>query len=154
MFAIVSWVIIFIVYLYLHEFAGHYLTNLICGIHINQMMVNWDLFFPLGITITDSNISPPRISYFMGGAVAALIILSFSLICYIIYKRKTNEHLFLLFSNGIGFVCMGVIETFTEPFFPKYHGTLIDGIILLIVSITVPIVINKIHHRKYNLRNS
>ena len=151
--AISSWFIGFYVYWWLHEFAGHYLINLLCGIHTNQMKVvgiriNDILILPTHINYI--NVEIPRISLFMGGAVSALILISVSLIFLKIYNTRRQERFFVIFSVLLGIACIGLVETIVEPFFPVYHRMLTNSIVLIAISIIVPIFINNIHKRKAN----
>ena len=146
------WLAVFYAYFWLHELAGHYLTNIVSGMKMSQMYIDGlkiynVVILPLKVTYTE--IEPPRISAFMGGAVAAFVLISLSIIFILFYRKKKKERYFVLFSITLGIGCMGLIEVIVEPLFPTYHRSLTNALILLAVSISVPIIINLIHYHKY-----
>jgi len=118
----------------------------VIGIKANNIVL-----LPVGITVIDAE--TPRISRFTGGAIAALILISLSLVFYWLYKRKRQGRFFGLFSIILGIACIGLIEVFVEPFFPIYHRSLVNSIVLIAVAIIVPIIINIVHRRKHGELN-
>ena len=115
----------------------------IVGIRVGNLLI-----LPVAVSIIDSE--TPRISYFMGGATSALVLISASLVFFKLYKIRRKEHFFSLFSVTLGIACIGLLEIIIEPFFPNYHRTLLNSIVLIAVAIIVPIVINRVHLHKHN----
>ena len=115
----------------------------IIGLRVGNILI-----LPVAISIIDSE--TPRISHFMGGAISALVLISASLVFFKLYKIRRKERFFSLFSVTLGIACIGLLEIIIEPFFPDYHRTLLNAIILIAVAVIVPIVINRVHFHKHD----
>ena len=136
----VIWFPIFYAYWWLHE-LGHYLTNIISGMKMSQTYIigckiSNIIVWPYA---THTEIEPPRISLFMGGALAAFVLLSLSALFILIYRKNRKPHFFVLFSITLGIGLMGLLEMIVEPFFPVYHGTTLNALVLHGIAIIVPI---------------
>jgi hypothetical protein len=132
---IIFFFIIFASYLYLHEFAGHYLANLISGISPEQMEIIWLKIcninlLPFGIKYPQ-NIEPPSISYFAGGFIAGLLLLLLSILLFWkLYRKKRQELFWWFFTITLGFSCDGFTESIFEGFFLEYHRGILEASIL------------------------
>ena len=124
----------FILYFYLHEFAGHYLANLISGISIDQMEIIWfrtESFklLPFGITINDGEI--PKITPFAGGFVSCLILGLVSIFVFLRLYRKNKKELYWWFFNiTLAFSLVGFTEFIIEGFFPEFHRGIVEAMII------------------------
>ena len=141
------WLAIFMVYFYLHEFAGHFLVNWLSGIQISQMGVMWAeinhiKIFPFAISVI--GVGAPQastISRFSGGFMAGAILAILSSVLFRLYKDKMKLRFFWLFAVTLGFSLAGVAESIFEGFFLEYHRGKLESVILLFLIIGFPILL-------------
>ena len=85
----------------------------------------------------------------MGGAVAAFVLISLSVMFIFLYRKKLKGRYFVLFSITLGIGLTGLTEMIVEPLFPVYHRTLVNALILLAIAILVPIILNMLYRYKH-----
>jgi len=102
---------------------------------------------------TYTEIDPPQISLFIGGAVAAFVLLSLSAVFVIIYRKYHKPHFFILFSITLGIGFMGLMEIIVEPFFPVYHRTSLNALVLLGIAVIIPITSYILYRCKHTRAN-
>ena len=154
---VMFWFITLHVYLWLHEFAGHYFANLLSGISIDQMEIIWLKLYninisPWGVTVLDGE--PPKISYFAGGFVAGLLLLLLSILLFLrLYRKKKQELFWWFFAITLGFSGAGFTEFIIEGFYTEYHrsnvqqrGSLEFAIVLFFIFL-FPLLLSSWHYR-------
>ena len=143
------------IYCYLHEFAGHYLANLISGISTRQMEIIWLIEFehikivPLGIT--PINMETNQFSYFFGGFMSGSLLLVLSILFWKLYSKKLQKHFLWLFAFAASFSLAGFTESVVEGFFLEYHRGTIETVILIFYAIILPLIIILVHYKKHRL---
>ncbi len=138
------WSAIFIIYCYVHEFAGHYLANLLSGISAEQMEVIWIeshniKLFPIGITTL--NMEPLILSRFLGGFIGGSLLLSLSIMFRRLLNKTNNTFYRWLFAITLGFSLVGFTDCIFETFFLKYHRGYIETITIYIFAFGLPLVL-------------
>ena len=136
------WLAILVSYFYLHEFGGHYLANLLRGIHPEQMTILFFRLFgfipvPIGVTLLSG--SPSTFSHFFGGFMAGLILLVISIVFWSLYKKNRQGYRLDFFFITLSFSFVGFIECIFETFFLELHRGSLEISILAIFAILVPI---------------
>lgn len=141
---ILYWITVFIIYFYLHEFAGHYLANLIVGIPPEQMVVHFGGILPLSVEILDG--IPSTFTRFFGGFISGLILLLLTTVLWRLFKKKEQGIYFWYFAITLGFVCGGFTESIIEGFFLKYHRGALESVILISSTFGLPIILIVRHY--------
>lgn len=134
---IIWWAVAFYLYLLLHEFAGHYLANLLSGIPMEQMKITWEPLlninmFPYRVTVINGKV--PRISYFAGGFMSGLLLLLSVFLFLRIYRKNKQERFWWFFATTLCYALAGFIEFVIEGFFTKYHSGALE---MLIMSLSI-----------------
>ena len=142
---------------WLHEFTGHYVTNLIAGISHTQMTlaglhIGAVLVVPLRVDYYGVEI--PRISLFMGGAVAAIVLFALSSYFYILFKQRNRKLYLALFSITLGVGCFEIFDMITEAYFPSLHISQANLLIIFPLIIGVPILVYHIIQKRYSDRTA
>jgi len=139
--------ILFIAYPWLHE-AGHYAVLIFSGIPTDQMEIAWAPvpIIPIGINV--SGVEVPQISYFAGGFVAGISFLLLSFIFFWrIYRKTKQELIWWLFAISLGFAGVGFAEFVVEGFFTKYHGVVLEQVLVYIIPFIFPSLLAAWHYR-------
>ena len=148
---IAFWLILYNAYFWLHEFAGHYLANLLSGISPNQMEILWAKFNnlnirPVGVEVLEGGL--PQITYFAGGFVAGLIFLSLSIPFLWKFYRKTKQgHFWVIFAISLGFSGVGFTEFVFEGFFLEHHGSTLEKTLFNFFGYIFPSLLSGWHYR-------
>ena len=123
---------IFITYFYLHEFAGHYLANLILGVPIEQMAVHYNkfIFIPIPYAVQLLQGTPSTFTYFFGGFMSGILLLILSLLFLYLLNKKNQSNYWWLFAITFSFSLIGFTECIFETFFLEYHRGVIELLIL------------------------
>ncbi len=151
-FIIGFWFISFNGYHWIHEFAGHYLANLLCGVSINQMEIIWQRIIllninimPIAVTVLEGEI--PNITPFAGGFMAGLIFLILSLFIFWKVIRRKQEQFWWVFAIALGFSGSGFTEFVIEGFFREYHRGFLGTLLLAFFAFLFPMLLGIWHYR-------
>ena len=134
----------YIAYSYLHEY-GHYFAGLIDDIPAEKMTLHYEKLFniihyPTRIDLPGVDVS--KFFKFFGGFLAGTTMLIFSIIAFILHRKKNNTLLIYwsIFAITMGFAICGYIESIFEAFIPKLHGHPI-GILIGALAIFFPPIV-------------
>lgn len=144
-------VVAFTIYLWLHEIAGHYLSNLLSGVSPNQMEILWlrisNIYIsPWAVGILDGEI--PRITYFAGGFVAGLLFFLLSIFIFFrLYRKEKQNLLWAYFVITLGYSGVGFTEFIVEGFFTEYHRGVLEITLLAFFIVLFPPFLSAWHYR-------
>ena len=143
--AALFWFAFYIVYYYLHEY-GHYLAGLITDIPTEKMTVHYEIYFniiPYPTRIDLPGVDVSKFFKFFGGFLAGTTMLIFSLVAFILHRKKNNTLLtyWSIFAITMGFAICGYIESIFEAFIPKLHMHPIEAVIGAFAIFGLPIVL-------------
>ena len=123
--AVLFWFAFYIAYYYLHEY-GHYFAGLIDGIPAEKMTIHYEKIFniiPHPTKIDHPGVDVSKFFKFSGGFLAGTTMLVFSIIAFILHKKKNNTLLICwsIFAITMVFAIWGYIESIFEAFIPELH---------------------------------
>ena len=143
--AVLFWFAFYIAYSYLHEY-GHYFAGLIDDIPAEKMTLHYEKLFniihyPTRIDLPGVDVS--KFFKFFGGFLAGTTMLIFSIIAFILHRKKNNTLLIYwsIFAITLGFAAFGYIECIIEPFFPELHRQFIEELLRDLVIIFLPAIL-------------
>ncbi|MFC1903809.1 hypothetical protein ACFLXJ_06075 [Chloroflexota bacterium] len=143
--AVLFWSTFSISYLYIHEY-GHYSAGLITDIPTEKMTVHYETLFdiiPYPTRIDHPGVVTSKFFKFFGGFLAGTTMLIFSIIAFILHRKKNDTLLtyWSIFAITLGLTIFGYIECIIEPFFPELHMHLIETLIGALAVFVLPMVL-------------
>ena len=110
------------------------------------MTIHYEKLFniiPYPTRIDHLGVGVSKVFKFFGGFLAGTTMLTFSIIAFILHRKKNNTLLIYwsIFAITLGFAAFGYIECIIEPFFPELHGQFIESLLGSLVIIVLPAVL-------------